>query len=769
MLFTPRCQLLLPMPPLFPKRGAIFTGGGGGQPSPSKQQKTSPRKETRNPQHPEIRRLVSCFKETHKNLFQKLISAPLVHMNKELLRPEHFCGQDVWVSEEPVVDQPANSQGLLQESCVRDDQAHWHVLSCLLAVAEDLNLPLLVISQLRFEDYLSDPCYQDVASNLPRPIDLIAEKKHRGDFDILALHPDYGFLCIEVKSVGDRFQSSYSESKKDKVVLEKMQKAIKQLEKSKCVLKHLMSDKFEQNSPRIRTTMAMPNLKSAQLERTLSANPEVKKELCQCLGIPDTADPDTPDPLELCLYEDIMSPKYNPTDVSAKVMTDLKKWLQAVYTGHPDWKQRSKEEENCIKLSKEDCIELAARLCGPATFAPSFRVVKPQVHSHRTDRQHYVMTLKEAVVKVGERFSRRVLHDDQIKVLKKEPPLMFVCGPPGTGKSVVLLLMACKWLFMEHHVHVTSTWSGSMAATHLIVFELKRQWPQHADRVHHHEFDLKEEGGLEDAVKTLGDHNNGELFIICDEAFGGREFGTFCTELKNNCKGLRLWAASVYHGYRPSSLETVAFSAPLRTPPVVTREVMQSELIMDGLVREYSTPAAAAAANAPCGPPQPCDGIAPFRIQHRKDGHSTSWPGECEQCGLELAEKLLELRSDGSEVTFQDMMVLSTYFEMVEEKRNEDEVVETPASGLVEGLRKGGVPVRVLGGSKEEKSAALAEVVAKEGPDAVVVADADTIRGLERQVAVWVETDHGSSASGDEGFGRLDAMSRTTAYLILVQ
>nr|KAG5690125.1 hypothetical protein BaRGS_003448 [Batillaria attramentaria] len=236
----------------------------------------------------------------------------------------------------------------------------------------------------------------------------------------------------------------------------------------------------------------------------------------------------------------------------------------------------------------------------------------------------------------------------QLEFTQFLPVARFICGPPGTGKTVVLMLMACAWLLRGRHVHIASTWSGSLAASLLITFELLQLYQVYRTRVHLHQFNLKETEEMEPAVKTLlkaVDHE--ELFVICDEAFGQ---GT-------------------------------------------------------------STPT----------------------------GHTS--------------------------LTFRDVLILTTYYDIVDEETDDDGYVEQRASSMVEGLREVGVRVKVV---ERGDSEALSEVVAMEGPDAVVAADADTIRGLERKLVVWVQADKGGNSSGEEGFGRLDAMSRTTAQLILV-
>nr|KAG5685808.1 hypothetical protein BaRGS_001220 [Batillaria attramentaria] len=554
--------------------------------------------------HPDIEALKTSVQKEYGNL-QGTVFVPHVYMNSELLKHEKFAGLDVYIPQPPDEDQPrGTTKETLQESAVRNDQTHMHVLHCIQALT--CGQRMTVVSQLEFTEYLSNPCYQEAVKMLPTPKDLPPDRR-RGDFDILIIHPQFGFLIIEIKSVGDRFNPSMSDKQKENEVLKKLKLAIKQLNKEKEVLRHLVSDML--STPRIKTALVLPHVMKTQLQKILSENPSTKTDLCKCLEINESDDP-----IPYCLFADGMSSKDTPWQV-ADAMEHLTQWWRRVF---------AEKKPSKSAMTDANYVDSVARFCGPATFVPSFQVVKPQKHH----------TPGEAISTVGDRFSLRVLTPNQIEVLGKGDLRRFVCGPPGTGKTVVLLLMAYKWLLRGLHVLIASTWTGSLAASRLIAFELKQMLPYYQERVHLKEFDLKEDGQVDHAVNTLLKFvTDDELFVICDEAFGGSGFTNLCTQLNNNCKKLHMWAASVYHGYCPPCLKEAAFCEPLRTPPVVTREVTRSDVIKNGLVRQYSTSSA----------PQPCDGPRPIWILHQGKEHTRGWTGDCEQCGLELGDKLWEL------------------------------------------------------------------------------------------------------------------------------
>nr|KAG5685872.1 hypothetical protein BaRGS_003072 [Batillaria attramentaria] len=93
--------------------------------------------------------------------------------------------------------------GLVSSLCdVRDDKAQVHVLHCLQELAEKRREVMFVMSQLDFDNYLSEPCYSGAVSQMKRPVDLSGQKLDKGDFDVLIVHRNYGLCAGEIKSVG---------------------------------------------------------------------------------------------------------------------------------------------------------------------------------------------------------------------------------------------------------------------------------------------------------------------------------------------------------------------------------------------------------------------------------------------------------------------------------------------------------------------------------------------------------------------------------------
>ena len=131
----------------------------------------------------------------------------------------------------------------------------------------------MVLSELKFQQYLDgemDPLHKAACSLLPRPSDL-PRRDRIGDFDVLALHRQYGMIVGEVKCVGAN-QSSFPLV--DRVVVDRVKKAVGQLDKAERNLRRLSSDLAP---VRVTKTLLLPNVQSEQVLQALSSNARVSQ------------------------------------------------------------------------------------------------------------------------------------------------------------------------------------------------------------------------------------------------------------------------------------------------------------------------------------------------------------------------------------------------------------------------------------------------------------------------------------------------------------
>lgn len=138
--------------------------------------------------------------------------------------------------------------------------------------------------------------------------------------------------------------------------------------------------------------------------------------------------------------------------------------------------------------------------------------------------RHCVKTLAQAVSLTGECYAQITLFPEQVHLLNTAPPRVFLSGPPGTGKTVVLQLMGTEWLRRGHHVYVVSTWEESRAACCMLLHVLQQtvntrlRGRANPDRLHLRQFDLAKED-VEEVVRDLTKAAlEGTLYVIVDEA-----------------------------------------------------------------------------------------------------------------------------------------------------------------------------------------------------------------------------------------------------------
>ena len=206
--------------------------------------------------------------EWYPHLFQQTYFLPSVFMNRTHHQEEEVYGQTVYVTKEPSSEPPRKRRRQVSTSEAVDDESHQRVLACLEQLAE--TEVMFVISQMQFGDYLNEPAYAAAASKLPKPGDpvLKSQNKHRGDFDVLIIHRHHGILACETKSVGSTLSSARFTEEEELKLAKKVKDAIKQMQKARDMLLHLVSK--DETQPKIRTTLMLPNITRTQLDRVLN-------------------------------------------------------------------------------------------------------------------------------------------------------------------------------------------------------------------------------------------------------------------------------------------------------------------------------------------------------------------------------------------------------------------------------------------------------------------------------------------------------------------
>lgn len=163
-------------------------------------------------------------------------------------------------------------------------------------------------------------------------------------------------------------------------------------------------------------------------------------------------------------------------------------------------------------------VFVTSRFCGPATTVRVWCPVPPRLGPRE------LRTEGEGVAETGERVAQLTLTPGQVDLLTQAPPLVFLTGPPGTGKTVVLTLMATEWLRQGHVVNVLGTHLQSRATTYLIerqlLHVLNATRPGHSHMVRRLQYDFlnmdrdEKKEAVDDLLKVMQD---GQLHVIADD------------------------------------------------------------------------------------------------------------------------------------------------------------------------------------------------------------------------------------------------------------
>lgn len=135
------------------------------------------------------------------------------------------------------------------------------------------------------------------------------------------------------------------------------------------------------------------------------------------------------------------------------------------------------------------------------------------------------------MAEAGERMVKLCLYPEQVDILNRAEPRVYLSGPPGTGKTVMLYLKGMQWLIAGHDVHIVNCSKASRAAGYILEHLLQQtlQVPSANEALDHtpltpgtvcrHDYYFENSDGDEDiaALELEKASQNKELCIIADE------------------------------------------------------------------------------------------------------------------------------------------------------------------------------------------------------------------------------------------------------------
>ena len=140
----------------------------------------------------------------------------------------------------------------------------------------------------------------------------------------------------------------------------------------------------------------------------------------------------------------------------------------------------------------------------------------------------------QAVAETGLTISSLALYPYQVDILNKQSRRVYLCGPPGSGKTIVLVLKAMQWLNQGKDVDVVSFGIEGRAVSVIARQQLHQSLATApaAGTIHHHHFDFDpfDPEDVTAAVKemvALSQSRGKPLNIIVDEAVQFTRFVLF--------------------------------------------------------------------------------------------------------------------------------------------------------------------------------------------------------------------------------------------------
>ncbi|XP_025113850.1 uncharacterized protein LOC112575922 [Pomacea canaliculata] len=543
--------------------------------------------------------LKSTVQRMYPNMPESFYFVPPLYFNKCRYKPQCVADQVIYVP---------HSADL---SDVRHDQAMHHVLQCLHHMAKQEQEHMFVLTQFQYEDYLNNPGVDFERHCLPLPSGLVDEDKSVACFDFLVVHQAHGILVGVVKAVSDEDQDVQQAtdvvvSKQrdgDDFIESQVVEAVQQLKKAVRMINHLMSD--HKPFPGIRQTLMLPRLTRQALLRAVVGNTELVENLRNCLGA--TA---AKDPTDFCLCAE---------DLSDTTGYNMINCIQESWK----WLVDRKEEGN---MTQTLYLSMIARFFGPATQST---LMVPD------DCEHFVLpkTLAEAVSLTGDLYERLMLNQDMVDLL--EEPILFLGGPPNSGKTRMMTLVGNKWLSEGHDVFIVN--DSSSKSYPLLSHQLKTLTARHESdlsdnstrgRIYENECNFTSDVSLKTSIdKMITKAEGKDLYVLVDGAhLHGEKVEKMLEIISSRASSVSMWVSCSPEGMSSVSVPHKLLDNHLHCPPAIIKRMAEES---HGCAKTQNT--------SHC--PAPTDGPAVLNIFH-KYSLLNPWGHDCVDCGLEVGSFL---------------------------------------------------------------------------------------------------------------------------------
>lgn len=297
--------------------------------------------------------------------------------------------------------------------------------------------PMFIICSYQYNNYLNklreEMFSKGEATRPTRAFGQIMRAEH----DCLIFHKDLGVLVVCIKAIGDNF-SDWNASQ-DQIMASTakiLHKALKQLEREEAMIRHVTSDLKSRTKLVCHCLVALPNMYRSQVDAALATDVELFKKI------------------EKLTYGRGSQSFLCRDELPEKNMSVWDPPEESVHRRLADWWKNLRKSLN----SPDNAIDtktykhIIGRYCGLLSTVEVWSPNNPRVE---------VRSMSEAVNLCAHRFSQVVLLPTQLQVLMSDHNRIYLYGPPGSGKTLLLVLKAREWLLRGHTVILINSRWGS--------------------------------------------------------------------------------------------------------------------------------------------------------------------------------------------------------------------------------------------------------------------------------------------------------------------
>ncbi|XP_070181112.1 uncharacterized protein [Littorina saxatilis] len=458
--------------------------------------------------------------------------------------------------------------------------------------------PFFIIDSLDFDSYLAKARPAEPGGPLP------ATPGQRGEVDVVVLSQQWGVTLMEVKATG---HSKWRHA--DQEIRESVQKAVKQVQNARNIIRRIMPDLFSRESC-VAMVVALPYLTSQKLQQALIDH---KHE-----GIVFLCKDDLHEPKSQVTAENNTEATATSSETAQQQRpSPLYRWWMDNFNGGDDHCDRPPA------MPLQDIKTIVGRVLGLLSVVAISTKTRPRVE---------VRTRAQAISQVADCFSRIVLTPAQAAILaSKRHTHVCLAGCVGSGKTLLLQLKGRQWLREGRRVVILNirTTARGRAAGHVLEDAIANDVAAaRRGSVLRYNTTVAELDIAKLKAELRDDRESTEDVCFLLDELSPRHTAGIIPKLRHTFLHNPIWFVSLAVARVPAGFHLYRLTQCLRCPPSI--QLLLKELDLNPFHKNaYSTRSVAQGL--------PCDGPPVFFIYH-KDHKNDVRPDNCVKCAEELVE-----------------------------------------------------------------------------------------------------------------------------------